>query len=288
MSGYDLSDCPDLSPYAADYRPDIAARGVEVLRDDLLGVVKEALDNHPRGLQKEIGPSELGHPCGRWLGYKLAGVPHVGIQAPKWRPAVGTAVHTKFSDMLHAWNERHEFRWLTDIRVWIGDLYPGRPITGHFDFFDTWTGTCGDLKVPGPSSMKRHGPGKPENPQYDVQFDSYGNGAVNAGLPVRFVGSLRLPAAGELEDAVWKVRPHNPQRATDALTRAGSIAKLVDTVGTAAIPWQDAVEHFCGTCPWYRPGSTDLQTGCPGAESFQQARQVRAQSSTDSLTSLIA
>lgn len=289
MSGYDLSDCPDLSPYAADYRPDHPATlNPERLRDDLLGAVREAIDAHPRSQQTEIGPSELGHPCNRWLAYKFAGVPPVGIQPPKWRPAVGTAVHGDFSDMLHRWNAEHEFRWLTDVRVWVGDLYPGRPITGHFDAFDTWTRTGIDLKVPGPNGMKTYGPGKPENPQYDVQFDSYGNGIVAGGLEVRYVGSLRLPAAGELADAVWKVRPHDPERAHRALTRAGAIAKLADTVGPAAAAMQPATEHFCGTCTWFRPGSTDLSAGCPGAATFLAARERRTQSVTDSLTSLIA
>lgn len=287
MSGYDLTDCPDLTPYAGDYRPDHPSTlNPELLRDDLLTAVREAIDNHPRSQQKEIGPSEIGHPCNRWLAHKFADTPPTGLQRTPWRPTVGTAVHTEFSDMLHAWNARHGFRWLTDIRVWIGDLYPGRPITGHFDALDTWTRTGIDLKVPGPNSMKTYGPGKPENPQYDVQFDSYGNGIVEGGLPIRYVGSLRLPAAGELADAVWKVRPHDPERARRALSRAGGIAQLVDTLGPAAIAMQPATEHYCGTCPWYRADTTDLTTSCPGAATFIEQRDRKAATPPAALTDL--
>lgn len=288
MSGYDLSDCPDLTPYAADYRPDIAARGVEVLRDDLLGAVTSALDAHPRSRQAEIGPSEIGAPCNRALAYKFADVPAVGLQAPKWAAAVGTAVHEQFSDWLHQANERDGFRYLFDLRVWVGDLYPGRPITGSFDAFDTWTGTVIDLKCPTKSRIDRTR-NKPDNgPQYETQVDLYGVGAVNAGLPVRHVGILRLPRDGNLVDADWKVRPHNPERATSAMQRAGAIARLADTLGAQAAALQPATEHFCATCPWHQPNSTDLTTGCPGAESFIASRERRHQSSTDSLTSLIA
>lgn len=264
---YDIDDCPDLSSFTDLARPGMFGLDPAELRTDLLAAVREGIEAHPRSAQREIGPSQIGHPCNRWLAYFFAEVPPTGLQSPPWRQAVGTAVHTEFSDWLHRWNELHGMRYLTDMRVWIGDLYPGRPITGTFDAFDTWTCTGIDLKVPGPNGMKRYAPGKPEDPQYDVQLDSYGVGAQAAGLHVRNVGTLRLPSAGELSDAVWKVREHNPGRAKTALARAGGIATLVNAIGPAAIEMQPTTEHFCTRCEWFRPGSTDLQTGCPGAES---------------------
>lgn len=285
MSGHDITDCPDLTPYAADYRPDHAARGAEALRDDLLGVVKEGIGNHPRSLQKEIGPSEIGHPCNRALAYKFAAVPPAGLQAPKWAAAVGTAVHDHFSDWLHQANQR-AFRWLFDTRVWVGDLYPGRPITGHMDAFDTWTGTVIDLKCPSSSVLDKARRAPDNGPQYDAQLDLYGTGAVNAGLPVRHVGILRLPRNGQLADADWKVRPHDPDRGRRALQRAGAIAQLADTLGAQATTMQPATEHYCGTCPWFRPGSTDLTTGCPGAASFLEAREKRVTTPPNNLLDL--
>lgn len=273
---YDLDDCPDLRQFADLYRPELAERDPAGLRDDLLGAVREAIEAHHRSQQREIGPSQLGHPCNRWLAYFFADVPPAGLQSPPWRQSVGTAVHEHFSDWLHRWNAEHEMRFLTDIRVWIGDLYPGRPITGTLDAYDTWTRTVIDLKVPGPSAMKRHAtPTSPEDPQYAVQVDAYGVGATHAGLPTRNVGILRLPASGELADACWKARPHDPDNARRALARAGGIARMAEAMGPQAAALQPGTEHYCQRCEWFRPNTTDLTVGCPGAQSFIDARDAR-------------
>jgi hypothetical protein len=280
-----VDGCPDLSMWATEAT---ARRGsLDLVGAEILGVIRAAIDAHPRSTQKEIGPSELGHPCSRWLAHKLAGTPVTGLQMPPWRQAVGTAVHEQFSAWCHQFNATHGTRYLTDIRVWVGDLYPGRPITGTLDCLDILTATIIDLKVPGTTAMKTYGHGKPESPQYDTQTDSYGVGATNAGFPVDNVAVLRVPACGEFADAVWKARPHNPGRAATALARVGGIARLVDALGSAAIPLQPTTEHYCGRCDYYQPDTTDLLTSCPGAESFIAAREARnVQPSAQQLMSL--
>lgn len=238
--------------------------GEDLIRD----VVQAAIEEQPRSQQKEIGPSEIGVPCDRWLAHRFAGTRPTRIQKPPWRPAVGTAVHKEFTEWLLRYNERRGVvRFLADLRVYVGDLYPGRPIYGTLDGLDLFTATVLDLKVPGPTSMKKHGAGQPESPVYDVQFDLYGNGCINAGFPIASVGALRLPAAGELTDADWKPRPHNPERGKRALQRAGGIAGLVNTMGVEAIPFMKTSEHYCMHCPFFLPGAKDLTKACPGAES---------------------
>lgn len=276
MSGYDLSDCPDLSPYAGDYRPDHhATQQPAALGDDLLEVIRDAVVNQPRSLQHEIGPSQIGAPCNRWLAYKLGDVPAVGLKKTPWRAAVGTAVHEQFADWLHRYNEVHGFRYLSETRVWVGDLYPGRPITGHMDAFDTWTGTVIDLKT-GTRSVLDDARGGHVNPVYTTQLSLYGQGAVNAGLPVRNVGILTVPRDGELADAVWRATPHDPEPGQRGLARAGAIAQLANTIGPRAATMQPAAEYYCASCDWYRPGSTDLTTGCPGADTFLAELDRRA------------
>ncbi len=273
----------DLSTFAADatnFGADPEPLGVE-----LIDAVREGIEAHPRSTQKEIGPSELGHPCNRWLAHRLAGTPATGLQNPPWRQAVGTAVHNEFAAWLHHWNAEHGTRYLADLRVHVGDLYPGRPIHGTLDALDLVTATVIDLKVPGPTAMKTYGTGKPESQQYQVQVDLYGNGACNAGFPVASVGILRLPAAGELADAVWKPRPHDPQRAYDALNRAGGIARMVDALGAAAIPIQPTTEHYCQRCDYFAPNTTDLTRSCPGDAAWLAARNTEP---PKSVTSLIA
>lgn len=625
--GFVAPGCPDLSGFA-----DCAThRGADPfpVGDELLAAVREGIDAHPRSGQTELGPSEIGTPCNRWLAHRLAGTPHTGLTKPPWRQAVGTAVHEQFSVWLHRWNAEHGVRWLTDIRVQVGELYDGRPIYGTLDALDLITATVVDLKglavdipiptpdgwstmgqlrvgdqvfgadgqpctvtakspvhgdrpcfrvtfndgasiitdnvhlwrfvadkgsngdrqtlilstedaaaqisnpgtgqrhlrvvnpealdlpdadlpihpyvfgawlgdghrsagvigkpddelfdhirscgyevsephgerginrsvyglvtqlraaglvwpkndptlrghqpmagmkfvpaiymrsgvgqrlallqglmdtdgtwnkkrkqaafsntdkalahavaelvrslgwkaklceytghgfgkdvtaysvaftpydanpfrlsrkadlvrlagsksarhrivqsiepvpivatqciqvdaadqmflcgeemvpthnCPGPTALRTYGPGKPENPQYDVQLDLYGQGAVNAGFPVASVGVLRLPAAGELADAVWRARPHNPDRAQAALARAGAIARMVDTLGPAAIGLQPTTARFCARCPYFHPTATDLTTSCPGDPAWQAWRDARP----DPLTALIA
>lgn len=257
--------CPDLTPWASEIRTNI---NPGQLPDHLLEAITEGINAHPRSHQKEIGPSEIGHPCNRWLAHFFAGTPRKERSIP-WRPAVGTAVHTDLSTWLHRWNETHETRWLTDLNVWVGDLYEGRPIVGHLDALDLWTATVVDFKIPGPNQMKNHktAAGGPERQAtYRTQKHLYARGCVNAGFPVRQVAILRLPAAGELADAIWTVEPYQPELAEAALARAGGIAAMIDTLGPDAIPLQPTTENYCGGCPFLNPHTTDLRTGCPGAE----------------------
>lgn len=256
----------------------------EPLGRELVAAVREGIEAHPRSAQTELGPSELGHPCNRWLAHRFAGTAPTGLQSPPWRQAVGTAVHRDFSDWLHRWNAEHGTRYLTDLRVMVGELYPGRPIWGTLDALDIATATIIDLKVPGRTAMKTYADGKPESPQYDTQIDLYAKGATHHGFPVQSVGILRLPAAGELSDAVWKCRPHDPARAQVALDRAGGIARIVEALGPKAIPLQPTTSHYCQRCDFFQPNITDLARGCPGDAGWIAARDAKP----DPLAALIA
>ncbi len=275
-------ECPDLSMWAGE----ATARGTDppLIGAELLDVIRDGIEAHPRSAQKEIGPSEIGHPCNRWLAHRLAGTTPTGLQKPPWRQAVGTAVHDHFDTWLDRANNHRGTRWLFNLRVMVGELYPGRPITGRLDALDLATATVVDLKVHGPNGMKTYAPPKPESPQYDVQLDLYGCGAINAGFPIDTVGILRVPSAGELDDAIWRPRPHNPRRAADALARAGAIAQMVDAIGTAAIPLQSTTEHYCHRCDFFAPNTTDLTQACPGDAGWIAKRDSRP----DSLHNLIA
>lgn len=240
----------------------------EQIGRDAIAMVAEGIELHPRSQQRELGPSELGHPCQRWLAHRLAGTPATGIQAPKLRAALGTASHVSLSDWCHAYNERHGFRYLTDLKVTVGELYPGRIIKGTLDIFDVWYGAVVDGKFPGPNGMKTYAYGKPESEQYRRQVLLYGKGAEDAGFRPAFVGMLRIPAAGELRDATWRYEPYDRALAEETLTRAGGVAQMVNVLGTAAIPLQPTTQFHCGTCPFYLPNATDLTRACPGAEDF--------------------
>lgn len=222
--------------------------------------------------------------CNRWLAHFFADTPPTGLQDPPWRQAVGTAVHSEFGGWLHRYNAIHGVRFLTDLRVYVGDLYPGRPIYGTLDAIDLRTATTIDLKVVGATALKTYAAGKPESPQYDTQVDLYSVGATRHGFPVASVGILRLPAAGELAGATWKCRPHDPARAHRALARAGAIAQMVNAIGPAAAPLQTTAEHYCNRCPYFAPNTTDLTRSCPGDAAWIAKRDARP----DPLHDLIA
>lgn len=262
----------DLTPWAVEATgrggdPDLVGR--ELVEAFRLGILAGDI----RGRQKEIGPSGLGHPCARATAYLLAGVPPTGTQDTPWRQAVGTAMHDRGDLWAHLDNQRRGTRWLTNLRVSVGELYPGREIRGTLDYLDVLTATVVDLKVPGTTAMKTYGPGKPESPQYRVQLHAYGRGVLRAGFLPAHVGILRVSPARELADAIFKVERFDEQVAADALNRVGGIARMVDAIGPAAAAALPPTEHYCSRCDWFRPGATDLTSGCPGAPGAVKPRR---------------
>lgn len=238
---------------------------------DLVDAIRRGiLAGDHRSRQIELGPSEIGHECPRWLAYRLAGVPPTGTEPVPWRQRIGTLVHDDIDDHAHRDNAEREAagqppRWLTGIRVNVGDLYPGRPIVGTLDVLDLLTATVLDAKVPGATAMRTYGPGKPEKPSYRTQVQLYGRGVMRAGFLPAHVGVLRVSPARELAQFVVKTEPFDARIAEDALARAGAIARMVDQLGARAAELTPPTEAHCSRCPWFRPGSADLSTGCPGA-----------------------
>lgn len=274
------SQVPDLTRWAgeATNRQGGADTAIEVL----LAAFREGVQAHPRSTQTEIGPSEVGHPCDRWLAHRLAGTPPTGKQLLGWRQAVGTAVHEAATVWVHDWNANHDTVWLADLYVDVGELYPGRPIRGSLDFLHLPTATIIDLKVPGPTAMRTYRAGHVESPQYDIQRHLYGRGCQRSGFTPEHVAILRTPSAGELHEAIWTHEPYNETKAVDALNRAGGIARLVDALGSDAAPMLGVTEHYCTRCEWFAPSATDLSRACPGAGNRAASTPPAA------LTSLIA
>jgi len=283
-------------------RPDQLQLGLpgEVIRDQLLQVITGAITAHPRSQQKRIGPSEMGTPCARKLGYKLAG--HAEAERePAWRPTIGTAVHAWLAEQfvganMDAWPAADAvqanalvdglgpmtlldpanpdgpgrpftpptLRYAVECTVNVGEV-DGTPITGSCDLYDRVTATVVDWKVVGTSTLRKvkaHGPG----PTYRAQAHLYGRGWRRRGVPCERVAVMFLPNSGELTDAVWWSEPWDEQVALDALARADAIAAGIRVLGAGAMLANlPAVDDYCRSCPFRVPGSTDLSVGCPGA-----------------------
>lgn len=246
----------------------------QTTRDDLLWIIKDAIANHPRSLQKVIGPSEIGTPCTRKLGHKLAGTPEREHGTP-WRPTVGTAVHQWLHDVVDAYEATRAAQGLprrfhTEQSVEPGDI-DGTPVRGSCDLFDAVTGGVVDYKIPGPTSLKKARGGPSET--YRIQAHLYGLGWQRRGHDVKFVAISYLPSAGELHQAVFWSEPFDAATAEAALTRASGIAKAGRLAGwDAVLPQLATDDDYCQNCPFFDAGTTDLVTGCAGHEGRAERR----------------
>jgi len=252
--------------------------------DYLLRLIAVAISNHPRSLQREIGPSEVGHPCARKLGYKMMGHGERSHE-PNWKATVGTALHSWLEQLLDRANVDYETatqsgqeRYLLEERVTVGQIL-GHDITGSCDVYDRATGLVVDWKTVGPTQLtkyRRYGPGD----QYRAQAHLYGRGWRNRGLPVDNVMVIFLPRNGELAETYVWTEPYDETVAVAALQRATGIRLAVDTLGTGALPHLPTYDAWCHLCPYFVARSTDLRVGCPGDPSRVER--------PDSIESLIA
>jgi len=226
--------------------------------------IKHAAATDPRTLQAELGPSDLGIPCTRRLGYgALDWDPKPNADVDPWAAIVGKAVHTWLATTYTAKNTQlGRERYLVEHQVTV----PG-PVSGHSDLYDRDLAAVIDWKIPGVTALKKYakeGPGA----QYRIQGHVYGLGRQLAGETPRHVVIVFLPRSGLLSGLhVW-AEPYQPAIAVDAIQRYQAIRQFHLTVDPEAHPERWALlptaDAHCAYCPWFLPGSTDLSRGCPG------------------------
>lgn len=219
-----------------------------------LQVIENAIQQHPRSLQKLIGPSEIGIDCDRRLLYKLAQVPEPP-RPPAWKPTVGTAVHalleSYFDNANPSDSDFTNADWITEWEVTVGQL-GATPITGHADLFHRPTGTVIDFKIIGPRQLTKYRLHGPSN-QYRTQAHLYAKGFTESGgwEPARQVAIWFLPRDGELRQAHWWTEPYNPHIAAEALVRINTLYAVLNLQGL-----DDAIasKPLCDDewCPWCR------------------------------------
>lgn len=257
MSQIDLSALEPLPE--REITRDVAPEHVHA---ELRYFVEDAIHNAPRSLQRALGPSELGITCARRLGYRLTGTEPVN-EADGWLAAIGTATHAWLERVFTRANKRLGVpRFITEQRVTVGQL-GGEDVVGCTDLLDRTMSLAVDFKVMGKTSLdafRRHGPSE----QYRVQAHLYGRGWAAAGHPVDRVAIWALPRNSPLRDAHLWTEPFDERVATGALTRVEGIASLTTAMGTGALALLPTADSYCSYCPFFRSGSTDLGTGCPG------------------------
>jgi hypothetical protein len=266
-----MSDLDQIPPLPGNWPP----RDAE---EDYFAAITDAITNHPRSLQKRIGPSEIGTPCARKLAYKLAGFPEKPGE-PNWKATVGTGIHAWLEDAFDranltwakAFGNQGVERWLIEEKVTVGLDANGQPITGSCDLYDRHTRTVIDHKTIGPTQLRKYrtsGPGR----TYRTQAHLYGQGWANAGMPPAAVAICFLPRQGELRDAHWWAEPWDPEIATQALERLRQVQTAVETLGPTAFQALPTFDDYCSGCPFHNPRSTDPAVGCPGHPTATPAR----------------
>lgn len=239
------------------------------LKRDLIDVIRWYDGQAARSQQKEIGPSEIGNECDRFLAYRLVGWPEINVFTDPWPAIVGTAIHLWLESAFRKFQEEAGIqRWDTETTV-----HPDPFVRGHMDLFDHWLFTVIDWKSLGVRKMREwQKRGKPTEKHID-QVNLYAKGKVEAGQEVRKVCLVGLPRAGWLEDMeIWvdDYRPERAQAALDRLYRVGQQALDLDVFNhperfndVAATP------DMCTFCPFFQPTNRDSSaiadgSGCPG------------------------
>ncbi len=239
-----------------------------MLKGRLIDMIRWADLQNPRAKQVELGPSEIGDPCDRRIGYRIAGVHGSNTDFDPWAAIMGTAIHSWLDEAVQLWMKEHNSgEWATETTLSINDF-----VQGHSDLYWHAHKTVIDWKGAGPDVMKKvQKDGPPDG--YQIQTHIYGLGFERAGWPVEKVALVFLPRAGWLRNMYVWTADYDRELAEAALDRVAQIAtQIIDldilTDGNSHL-WErvPAVpSNGCGWCPWYDPGRAGGAdgTGCPG------------------------
>lgn len=236
----------------------------EILRNQLTEIIMWQAARAPRSLQANIGPSEIGSPCDRHIGYRIAGIPEINVRQDPWAAIIGTAIHRWLQEALNDWDPDQR-RFFTEIELSFGDL-----ITGHCDLYDAETQTIIDWKTVGPNALKDVEAGR-ISVGYMIQTQLYGYLFAQQNIPVKRVSLVFVPRASSLNRLrVWSA-VYDPTVAEAALARVYRIARevLAKDLLKQSHMWAEVSAEggdHCGFCPWFeahRLAPADA-TGCPG------------------------
>lgn len=229
-----LAALDNLAPYEG------MPGGVEEAKKSILGVIEDAITNHPRSLQKSIGPSEIGTECDHCLAAKLAEWEQIR-EGGAWLPTVGTAVHTWLEEqafrrvMLDAFGRP---RYLMERKVAVGTIN-GVEVTGSTDLVDLVRGMTWDWKIVGATTLKSAKAAP--SPRYVVQQMLYARGWRRLGVNVTHVGIAYLPRNDvSLRKAVLWTAEYDESIAVEALARADAMARNLEAMASISVEVRDS------------------------------------------------
>lgn len=243
------------------------------IADQIRGIITRENRNHPRSLQKALGPSEIGHPCSRKL------VLHI-IDAPECNPGfdplpseIGIAYHARMERHMLAENMRlGRERYLTENRVtvWPAGVEGCEPaLAGSADCYDIDEQRVLDWKILGNTSMdelRLRGP----KTSYRRQIQLYGKGFELLGYPVKSVALVAIPKSGTTYGIKVYEYPYDPTVSDQVQSRWHQLLVLADVLGVEKNPQMiaavEATEETCEFCPFFSrsPDGSGYQCAGPG------------------------
>lgn len=241
-----------------------------MIKTKLIDVIRWADSRSPRALQEMIGPSEIGTPCDRRIGYRVAQVPEINTDHDNWPAIVGTSVHNWMESAMNAWMRAHDSRaWSTEQTLYIDDF-----VKGHSDLYSHEHQAVIDYKTAGPDVMRKV---RKEGPSegYQIQTHVYGYGFERIGHTVKKVCLVYLPRAGWMRDMYVWCDDYRPEIAIGSMNRlyqiAQQVVELEISIDGNSHRWEQ-IDAFpsndCGWCPMYDRGRDPERgadaTGCPG------------------------
>lgn len=220
----------------------------EGLLQDLKGMLRQHHNNHPRHLQKALGPSQVGHPCARNVAAGLLARPAINPQFDPLPSYIGVAAHASMENAARLANEKlGRVRWLPETRVTVV-----QGLSGTCDLYDVDSNTVIDYKFPGPSRMTHYRKNGP-SPIYRVQAHLYGKGYLNMGFPVKQVGIWFLPRGGQLASSILWKEPYNEELVQETVERCFNLIGLMDDLDLDKHPerlaYIPATPYECQFCP---------------------------------------
>lgn len=221
------------------------------LREELINMIRARDAATPRHLQKELGPSEVGHPCMRKMAFGMMDIPRSNPQFDPLPSIIGTATHKWLeSAAAYANTQLGRQRWLIETRV---NVATG--LAGSCDLYDRDNAIVIDWKVPGDNQFKLKS--KHMTTTYQNQVHLYGYGYERAGLPVKEVAIALLPRGGTLSKMhLWR-EDYSRERAEAILKRRDAVIALINDFRVEIDPgryqWIPIKPEDCIWCPWFKP-----------------------------------
>lgn len=236
-------------------------------RTEILTIIQNKIDEHPRSAQQEIGPSGVGG-CERKVAFSLAyGAATEGPGG--WAAHKGTVLHGWLDETFSSEELKMpdgSARFLTEIK-----LKSGSPNVsgGTCDMYDRLKQAVVDWKLPGDYTVSKVRTGD-VNPAYYIQANVYGYHSTLMGLPVSTVNLAFLPMAGDdlwgtAKGAIFCTWDYDESVAKDAIANVDRIRTMLDLApANKVIEGMATRSDFCSSCPAY-VGSSDRRGTCPGA-----------------------